>query len=363
MAGLVLASTLMTATTGWASTGQQTPVTGPPPGVAAWRTDTSTGRDLPDPARTAPTEVGHFLADLTERQLADLVERHPLVLGNLDGAPAPLRYAANARALADARAGERKRAADRRLSGEERDRAAERAERYRGLLEPGRQILAFDPRGRGQVAEVFGDLGAARHVAVVVPGSDIDLGTFDRSGNPYGTPAGMARSLAKATDGRTAVIAWVGYTTPVGIGPDAATGRLAEAGAPRLKRFVEGLDATGLPSPSLFCHSYGSVVCGLAAPDLRMSDLVVLGSPGMRVADAASLGTSARVWAARSSGDWIGKVPHLRLFELGHGTDPTAPGFGARHVPSQRVSGHSDYFAPGTDALAVFASIAEGRAA
>lgn len=86
MAGLVLASTLMTATTGWASTGQQTPVTGPPPGVAAWRTDTSTGRDLPDPARTTPTEVGHLLADLTERQLADLAERHPLVLGNLDGA-------------------------------------------------------------------------------------------------------------------------------------------------------------------------------------------------------------------------------------------------------------------------------------
>ncbi|MFF8565134.1 alpha/beta hydrolase [Streptomyces albidoflavus] len=363
MAGLVLASTLMTATTGWASTGQQTPVTGPPPGVTAWRSDTSTGRELPDPARSTPTEVHHFLADLTERQLADLVERHPLVLGNLDGAPAALRYAANARALADARAEERKRAADQRLSDEDRDRAAERAERYRGLLEPGRQILAFDPRGRGQVAEVFGDLGSARHVAVVVPGSDIDLGTFDRAGNPYGTPAGMARSLAGTTDGRTAIIAWVGYTTPVGIGPDAATGRLAEAGAPRLRRFVEGLAATGLPSPSVFCHSYGSVVCALAAPGLRMSDLVVLGSPGMRVADAGSLGTSARVWAARSAGDWISKVPHLQLFELGHGTDPTAPGFGARRVPAQRVSGHSDYFAPGTDTLAAFAAIAEGRTA
>ncbi|WP_436740295.1 alpha/beta hydrolase [Streptomyces sp. BBFR102] len=361
MAGLMLTSTLMTATTGWASAGQQTPVTGPPPGTSAWRGDTETGRKLPDPARSTPAEVHDFLTALTGRQLDGLIERHPLVLGNLDGAPIPVRYAANARALAEAHAGEQERAADHRLSGQERDRAAERAERYRGLLTSGRQILAFDPRGRGQVAEVFGDLGAARHVAVVVPGSDIDLDTFDRSHNPYGTPAGMARSLARATDGQTAVVAWVGYTTPVGLGPDAATGRLAEAGAPRLRRFVEGLAATGLPRPSVFCHSYGSVVCGLAAADLRMSDLVVLGSPGMRAADVASLGTSARVWATRSAGDWIGKVPHLRLFELGHGTDPTASGFGARPIPAQRVSGHSDYFAPGTDALAAFAAIAEGR--
>ncbi|MFB6592402.1 alpha/beta hydrolase [Streptomyces diastaticus] len=363
MAGLMLASTLLTATTGWASAGQQTPVTGPPPGVAAWRNDTSTGHRLPDPAHAPPSEVHDFLGDLTAPQLKRLVERHPRVLGNLDGAPARLRYAANRRALADARAGERKKAADSRLSAEDRDRAARRAGRYHGLLAAGRRILAFDPRGRGQVAEVFGDLGTARHVAVVVPGSDIDLSTFDRTRNPYGTPAGMARSLARVTDERTAVIAWVGYTTPVGLGPDAATGRLAEAGAPRLKRFVDGLAATGLPRPSVFCHSYGSVVCGLAASQLRMSDLVVLGSPGMRAADSASLGTTARIWAARSSGDWIGNVPHLRLFELGHGADPTAPDFGARSVPSHRVSGHSDYFAPGTDALAVFAAIAEGRAA
>ena len=30
---------------------------------------------------------------------------------------------------------------------------------------------------------------------------------------------------------RTAVIAWVGYTTPVGLGPDAATARLADGGS------------------------------------------------------------------------------------------------------------------------------------
>jgi len=34
----------------------------------------------------------------------------------------------------------------------------------------GRQFLAFDPRGNGRVVEVFGDLGAADRIVVLVPG-------------------------------------------------------------------------------------------------------------------------------------------------------------------------------------------------
>lgn len=137
------------------------------------------------------------------------------------------------------------------------------------------------------MAEVYGDLAAAERTAVIVPGSDIDLSSFDRARDPYGTPAGMARSLrtrlaADAPQARTAVIAWAGYTTPVGIAPDATTGRLADAGAPRLARFLSGLAAVGAPAPAVLCHSYGSVVCGLAVPRLDgggIADLVVFGSP------------------------------------------------------------------------------------
>lgn len=68
---------------------------------------------------------------------------------------------------------------------------------------------------------------------MVVPGSDIDAGTFDRTTDVYGTPAGMAKSLYARTGPGTAVIAWAGYTTSVGLGPDAATGTLAEAGSTR----------------------------------------------------------------------------------------------------------------------------------
>ncbi|MFJ8855594.1 alpha/beta hydrolase [Streptomyces sp. NPDC102437] len=340
LVAVALATTVMAGTAGWASGNAQQALTGPPPGTAAWRADHVLGRELPDPARSTPAEVARFFRGLTAAQQQALAVRHPLVVGNLDGAPAELRYRANALSL---RAGH-----DPRYAHLRKDQK--------------RKILAFDPRGRGQVAEVFGDLRTARHVAVVVPGSDIDAGTFDRTHDVYGTPAGMAKALYARTGPGSAVVAWAGYTTPVGLGVDAATGSLAEAGAGRLTRFTDGLAADGVPAPAVFCHSYGSVVCGLAASRLRARDLVVLGSPGMRADDAADLRTGARVWAAKDATDWIDDVPNVEVAGLGHGPDPTAPQFGARRVPADDARGHTGYFAPGTDSLRAFAAITEEKA-
>ncbi|MGW2860903.1 alpha/beta hydrolase [Streptomyces sp. NPDC001205] len=333
-----LTVTVVAGTAGWATAGAQQAVTGPPPGSAAWRADTVLGRPLPDPASATPREVALFFAGLSEQEQRTLARRHPEVVGNLDGAPVHLRYEANRRAVTDSH-----------------------DPRFARLAGPGRQILAFDPRGRGQVAQVYGELDGAAHVAVVVPGSDIDADTFDRPTDPYGTPAGMASALRGATRGATAVIAWAGYTTPVGVGLDAATGKLAEAGAERLTRLTEGLDAVGAPDPVLFCHSYGSVVCGLAAQDTDASDIVALGSPGMRADTVADLRTEARVWAAKDPSDWIDDVPHVEFAGLGHGADPTDPSFGARRVPAGDARGHTGYFAPGTQSLAAFAAIATGE--
>ncbi|MFF0742525.1 alpha/beta hydrolase [Streptomyces sp. NPDC004111] len=332
LAAVAFAVAMVGGTAGWASADAQTAITGPPPGTDAWRAE-----GLPDPAAGTPAQVNRFFAGLSAERRDALARRHPLVVGNLDGAPVALRYAANRRAL--------------RADG-----------RFPRLLSPGRQILAFDPRGRGQVAEVYGDLGRAAHVAVVVPGSDIDASTYDRAKDPYGTPAGMARSLRGETGPDTAVIAWAGYTTPVGIGIDAATGSLAEAGAERLVRLTDGLDAVGAPDPAVFCHSYGSVVCGLAAPRLDAADLVALASPGMHADSVAELRTGARVWAARDATDWIGNIPNVRFLGLGHGADPTGADFGARPVPATTAHGHTGYFAPGTDSLRAFAAITEGTA-
>ncbi|MFD3514001.1 alpha/beta hydrolase [Streptomyces sp. NPDC058657] len=332
LAAVVMVAAMFGGSTGWVSADAQSAVTGPPPGAEAWR-----GAGLIDPAASTPAQVAAFFGGLSAERREELVRRHPLVVGNLDGAPLSLRYAANRRAL--------------RADG-----------RFPRLLSPGRQILAFDPRGRGQVVEVYGDLARAAHVAVVVPGSDIDASTYDRARDPYGTPAGMARSLREVTGPATAVVAWAGYTTPVGIGVDAATGALAGAGAERLVRFTDGLDAVGAPDPAVFCHSYGSVVCGLAASRLDAADLVAVASPGMHADSAAGLRTKARVWAAKDATDWIDRIPHVRVLGLGHGADPADAAFGARPVPATTAHGHTGYFAPGTDSLRAFAAITEGTA-
>ncbi|MER5882412.1 alpha/beta hydrolase [Streptomyces sp. NPDC001941] len=320
LVAVALATTVVTGTAGWASGTAQRAVTGPPPGTAAWVAE---GR--PDPERATPAQVAAYFARLGPEEARQLARRHPSVVGNLDGAPPALRYAANADALRR----------DGRFPALERER-----------------VLAFDPRGRGQFAVVLGDPDRSRHLAVLVPGSDVDAGRG-------GSVTDKARALRAAAPD-TAVIAWAGYTTPVGVGLDAATGDLAEAGADRLARFAGGLAATGAPTPSYFCHSYGSVVCGLAAHRLKAKDLVVFGSPGMRADRAADLGTDARVWAAKDATDWISKVPHVEFAGLGHGTDPTDPAFGARRVPAAGARGHDGYFAPGTDSLRTFAAIARG---
>ncbi len=355
----------MLGTAGWAAGAEEQPVTAPPPGSAAWRADTADGKHPPSPG-AEPADVAAYFARLRDGG-ARLVHRHPLVAGNLDGAPPRLRYRANRMALRAERARQHARAKENDRAPTERTKARERAAHYGRLGTAGRQILAFDPRGRGQVAEVLGDLGRADRVAVLVPGADTDLARLeghgaDRYARPLGAAEALRAEMRRAAPGvRTAVVAWVGYTTPSGLGPDAATGRLAEAGAPRLTRFLDGLAAAGAPADAVFCHSYGSVVCGLAAHGTdAFRDLVVYGSPGVRADTAGELG-SARLWVARSRGDWIGRVPHVDVGGLGHGADPTDRGFGARVVDTSGAEGHAGYLVPGTASLRNFASIALGR--
>jgi pimeloyl-ACP methyl ester carboxylesterase len=134
----------------------------------------------------------------------------------------------------------------------------------------------------------------------------------------------------------------------------------AEDGAVRLNALVRGLP--GSAPVSLFCHSYGSVVCGVAAHVLpgRVADIAVAASPGMRVEKAANLRTSARVWAMRDATDWIQDVPYLEVGGLGHGADPVSAAFGARVLSAQGAKGHAGYFEPGTQSLLNFAEIGTG---
>ncbi|WP_405792677.1 MULTISPECIES: alpha/beta hydrolase [unclassified Streptomyces] len=356
---------IMLATTGW--TAVHRPEGGTPLRVAAlgaWAKARIDGRPVP-PANAPARTVARFFAGLDGAQRARLADGYPLVVGNLDGVPTAVRYRANLQGLEKARRVEEARSRDVALTPADRATATRRSHRFASLAEPGRQILAFDPTGGGRVAEVFGDLTVAERVSVIVPGVDTDVLTFERTQRRLTSPVGMAESLyaaqrAAAPDSRTAVIAWAGYTAPTGVGVDAATGRMAFDGAVLLKDLTTTLP--GDASVALFCHSYGSVVCGVAAHELprRVTDVVVAGSPGMRAENVAGLRTSARVWATRDEGDWIADVPHLEVGGLGHGADPVSPDFGARLLSSARARSHTGYFAPGTDSMDNFARIGTG---
>ncbi|MCK7626724.1 alpha/beta hydrolase family protein [Streptomyces sp. RS10V-4] len=330
----------------------------------AWRHTTFHGHPLPDPD-AAPAALRAFFTGLDTSARRQLADRYPLVVGNMGGAPVGLRYHANRIAIDHARETEQRRMVDHRLTPVGRQEAGRLMHRLESLMSPGRQILAFDPAGDGRVAEVFGNLRTADRVSVVVPGVDTNLSTFERTVKATAAPVGMAQSLYDAERAarpgtRTAVIAWADYTTPAGVGVEAATGQLAEAGAVRLRALVAALPASD--TVSLFCHSYGSVVCGLAARNLprNVTDIAVAGSPGMRAGNLAGLGTHARVWAMRDADDWIQDVPYLEVGGLGHGADPVDPSFGARVLSAQGAAGHAGYFAPGTGSLRNFALIGVG---
>ncbi|HVT70544.1 MAG TPA: alpha/beta hydrolase, partial [Trebonia sp.] len=227
-----------------------------------------------------------------------------------------------------------------------------------------RQVLFFDPNGNGLAAVVSGDLATAKRVAIIVPGSDTTLPTFFSRGTA--SPGGAADALAaqaRALDPHShlAVIAWLGYTAPALVSPEVLTSGDAAQGAQALRPLVTDIAGHGA-QVALVCHSYGSVVCGLAARDLPVTDIAVVGSPGMDASSAAALGTSARVWAGRGSGDWIRDVPHTRLLGLGFGADPMSPAFGAR-VFATASGDHSDYFQPGSLSLRNLAWIALGNPA
>ncbi|GIF21367.1 hypothetical protein BJ973_005184 [Actinoplanes tereljensis] len=228
---------------------------------------------------------------------------------------------------------------------------------YAAWVAEGRHFLFFDPAGDGKTAEVFGDLATASRIAILVPGVDTTLVDFERGlgGVARRAPGVQGRTLYQQLSKRdrdVAVISWLGYDPPEGIGVAAATYGRARSGASLLVRFVRDMtlrrpDAT----ITLIGHSYGSLVVGLAAPDLpEVRDLIALGSPGMGAGRAADLG-GAHVWSALAAHDWIRRIPQIRLFGLGLGKRPSSAGFGASALPTDGVEGHDYYLTEGSATL------------
>ncbi|MFE7093266.1 alpha/beta hydrolase [Streptomyces erythrochromogenes] len=263
-----------------------------------------------------------------------------------EGTPPQSRYTANRDNIAEAV-----------RMARDADRSG-RAGRLRAMAAAGTaQFLAFDGRGRGRAVEVFGELETADRIAVLVPGSDTTLDTYER----FRSGAVALQQRLQAGHARTAVVAWLGYDTPGTVSTAVLTAGRADEAAAALGPFLDRLQHMAAPGArfSLLCHSYGSVVCARTATEAAVGDVVLFGSPGTGAGSARELPTAARVWAGRGGADWIADVPHVRLGGLGFGTDPVDPAFGARAFTAGS-GGHSDYLKPGTRSLDALAAIVLG---
>jgi len=231
--------------------------------------------------------------------------------------------------------------------------------------QPPKYLMGIDDKGRGIIAT--GNPDTAKNVATFVPGTGSQLSGI--SGD-LGRAEAMRSAAKNAGQPSTAVVTWYGYNAPPGL-TDAAFPNAAEAGAPSLDGFQNGLRATHDGSPShnvVIGHSYGSTVIGAAASysrHLNADDIAFLGSPGVTTHDvnalhldgvsAAQTGQHAYATAAR----WD-PVPLYSLTE-GLGKDPADPSFGAHVFSSDPGSPgwlagynlhvHSEYWDQGNKSL------------
>jgi hypothetical protein len=366
-----------------------------------------------NPLRTlGPDRVAAAFAEMHPATADRLLFEEPALVGGLDGAPFRLRCAANdiliGREIArlGALAGQLEDRIDeldaaeweghttqKRLVREaylaELDVVDGRMAAFDRWLADDRQILLFDPRGDGRVAEVFGDLDEAGHVAVVVPGITNSIDNFGpREGGGFRASAEQLYEEAVRLEPGVATIAWLGYDTPDGA--DAVLRAAAEDGHRRLAAFTQGIAAA---TPRLHLtvvgHSYGSLVAGMAAgAGLAVDDLVFVGSPGTSLerASEAVIANGGRVWAGLAHKDLIGigidpapdSVWEFMLGPIGsyvwdlaatgdyatedlwHGRNPVHESFDAIEFTTDGAEGHSHYFAAGTESLANLARIIAG---
>ncbi len=245
------------------------------------------------------------------------------------------------------------------------------------------QLFEYEPGafgGDGIDVVAIGDLDTARNIGVIVPG----MGTTAASIGSVTRDAARLQVAARRADPLTptATLAWIGYDAPSGRGAigQVVTGAHARRGAAELRADLADLARLRPDDPRVvvFGHSYGSTTAATAGAGGALAGtvdaMVLLGSPGAGpVRSAAELGMP--VFVARDDDDPIGRIGmtdgaaqvlrRLLGVELGLGSDPAAPSFGATPVEADGPSGfgldaHSAYFAEGSRSLDAFARILTG---
>ncbi|MFM7063826.1 MAG: alpha/beta fold hydrolase [Actinomycetes bacterium] len=173
-------------------------------------------------------------------------------------------------------------------------------------------------------------------VVVLVPGVGTHLGHRRRLGREA---VRLSEHLtAQHPDHPVTVYAWLGYDTPdtllAGVDP-----RPAGDGARTLATDLAHLRSQGAERVVLVGHSYGALVATRAVASGReVDELVLLGAPGLGVADPGTLRLrpGGTVWSALEGDDPVAWVARTGVL---HGPDPASV---ARPLPTGDL-GHSRY--------------------
>ena len=273
---------------------------------------------------------GTALTALSRDVQQALAEQAPEAIGAADGVPFALRDRANRRLLQRhitrlGRRGSTLGPSQRRLL---RD--------LRGWRdEPDLQVVKLDVE-RGRVVLARGDLDAASHVAVIIPGAGATLDGISRRHGAWmdHLHATMGQRLtADGADGAAATVLWLDYDAPSRLVPGAVRRDAATDAARRLPDFLDGVAAAGPQLVTTIGHSYGSVVLGRSLADhrgrLAADQLIALGSPGLGVQLSRELGLrdDQRMLAATFDEDPIAHAGRRSpmIGDIGraiHGPDP-----------------------------------------
>ncbi|MRH93341.1 hypothetical protein GFY24_39010 [Nocardia sp. SYP-A9097] len=247
---------------------------------------------------------------------------------------------------------------------------------------PGRYLMVWDSVTGDSMAHAAvsaGNPDTATNVSTYVPGTAV---TPEKIGG-YMDRADLMRESAKAAGARDpAVITWIGYDTPptaVDLGAhldptnwnidDASNRKYADAGAPALNKFQEGLRASHDGNPSyntVVGHSYGTAVVGDAAAHgntLNADAVALVASPGTTVDHASDLHLTGvpqdqvpnKVYVSTAAHDVIYEAQLAEPF----GTDPQDSSFGATHFASD--PGKDGPFGISTEAHGQYWDIVDGK--
>ncbi|MFD9307492.1 alpha/beta hydrolase [Streptomyces sp. NPDC060048] len=320
--------------------------------------------------------VKDYFATLSPAQQAALATADPLLVGNLDGVPVNVRFAANRLTIQSEYTKEAAYLATLKPTDAAYKRTKERVDTLRSFMNPRiktvldpntgekmkvevpRQFLVFDPHfgstadakaspfPDGRIAEVVGDLENADNVAFRVPGITNRLDNFN--GFSSGGYQLVTDENGVEQPG-SAVVSWLGYDTPE-LGDSVDPAKAFEGGA-SLNAFRQGISVNLKPNAGLdiFAHSYGTLVTSkaLQAGLTNVDNVTFMGSPGLgpninSVADFKMPNT--KFFAMRAPGDWVS-------YTQGHGNDP-ADFKDITRLGTDGASGHSQYYDPKTGSLA-----------